>query len=247
MDNLDIITSIAALQDKFNCQVNPDWKTATNQKWYRASWIECGEATGFIDWKWWKHGEVDIKQLFIELVDIFHFVISDCMIRKYDFVDIVIEYERSPKYIAQLRESRAPGDFEIVDVIELLTSSLLLENLQGAVITNAGDIINYDELNPAFSSIAAFFILLRYIGFDLEDLYKGYIGKNVLNKFRQDNGYKTGQYIKNWAVEPKKEFEDNMYLEQVMERITELDEDTMTYIYTELNMRYQRVLMFNKP
>jgi hypothetical protein len=40
-----------------------------------------------------------------------------------------------------------------------------------------------------------------------EDLYVGYISKNVLNTFRQDNGYQTGTYIKNWDG-----VEDNEYL-----------------------------------
>ena len=33
---------------------------------------------------------------------------------------------------------------------------------------------------------------------DLNELYRQYIGKNTLNFFRQDHGYKEGTYIKVW-------------------------------------------------
>ena len=33
---------------------------------------------------------------------------------------------------------------------------------------------------------------------DINNLHTAYITKNCLNKFRQDNGYKAGTYIKMW-------------------------------------------------
>ena len=53
--------------------------------------------------------------------------------------------------------------------------------------------------------IAEFFDLVVMSGLDLETLYRLYVGKNILNQFRQDNGYKDGSYIKVWATE-----EDNV-------------------------------------
>ena len=38
--------------------------------------------------------------------------------------------------------------------------------------------------------------------------------KNVLNKFRQDNGYKTGEYSKVWFGK-----EDNVHLEEILNKL----------------------------
>jgi hypothetical protein len=50
---------------------------------------------------------------------------------------------------------------------------------------------------------------------DFDDLYRSYVAKNVLNMFRQDHGYKRGDYIKVWDGQ-----EDN---EVLAELITSLD------------------------
>jgi hypothetical protein len=49
-----------------------------------------------------------------------------------------------------------------------------------------------------------------------EELYRRYVGKNVLIFFRQDNGYKDGIYRKTWEGR-----EDNEHLVELM---TSLDE-----------------------
>ena len=67
-------------------------------------------------------------------------------------------------------------------------------------------------------------------GLDLNTLYKLYVGKNILNQFRQDNGYKEGTYIKVWDGE-----EDNV----VMKRIWEEDGDIKPeQLYKELAKLY---------
>ena len=40
---------------------------------------------------------------------------------------------------------------------------------------------------------------MSHADMDFNDLYSMYIIKNALNKFRQDNGYSTGEYSKMWA------------------------------------------------
>jgi hypothetical protein len=41
--------------------------------------------------------------------------------------------------------------------------------------------------------------IMALIDMDFDALYRTYVGKNVLNFFRQDHGYKDGSYIKIWA------------------------------------------------
>ncbi len=69
------------------------------------------------------------------------------------------------------------------------------------------------------------------LGFD--ELYRHYVGKNVLNFFRQDHGYKDGTYTKVWAGR-----EDN---EHLAELVSALDSDADDYpeaVYAALKSRY---------
>ncbi len=72
-------------------------------------------------------------------------------------------------------------------------------------------------------------------GIDLtfEDLYVSYISKNVLNFFRQDNGYQDGSYKKVWSGK-----EDN---EHLVELVGDLDKNSKTFkdnLYNSLQVRY---------
>jgi hypothetical protein len=58
--------------------------------------------------------------------------------------------------------------------------------------------------------VNAFFLINHHLGMDFNELYQMYVGKNVLNVFRQKAGYKTGTYRKDWAGE-----EDNEVLERI--------------------------------
>ena len=57
----------------------------------------------------------------------------------------------------------------------------------------------------------AFFYLMHVAGMTYEDLYVMWMGKVTLNKFRQDNGYKEGTYIKTWDGG-----EDNVHLTAIL-------------------------------
>jgi len=60
------------------------------------------------------------------------------------------------------------------------------------------------------------FDLMHSCGMTFKDVYLLYIAKNVLNEFRQENGYKTGKYIKIWDKEGN---EDNDYLQDAVDGI----------------------------
>jgi hypothetical protein len=68
---------------------------------------------------------------------------------------------------------------------------------------------------------------------DFDQLYRIYVGKNVLNFFRQDHGYKDGSYIKVWDGR-----EDN---EHLAELLTTLDSNSAGFrdqVYAGLKDRY---------
>ena len=75
---------------------------------------------------------------------------------------------------------------------------------------------------------------MRGINMSFEDLYLGYVGKNVLNFFRQDHGYKDGSYIKKWG-----QLEDNEHLINI---IRKMDIDSLTFnddLYHRLEQAYR--------
>jgi len=71
---------------------------------------------------------------------------------------------------------------------------------------------------------------------DFETLYVGYVGKNVLNFFRQDNGYQDGSYHKQWGGK-----EDNEHLVDI---VAQLDSSSATFsdeLYTQMKAVYQKL------
>jgi hypothetical protein len=75
--------------------------------------------------------------------------------------------------------------------------------------------------------------VLQLIDMDFDQLYRLYVGKNVLNFFRQDHGYKDGSYIKVWSG-----LEDN---EHLTELLNDLDSDRADFkdnVYKGLQFRY---------
>ena len=75
--------------------------------------------------------------------------------------------------------------------------------------------------------------IMKYLDMTFDELYEIYVGKNVLNMFRQDNGYKEGSYNKVWNGR-----EDNEYLVDIMKV---LDADSLSFqddVYAALSRNY---------
>ncbi|MCO1333983.1 dUTP diphosphatase [Microbulbifer sp. OS29] len=192
------------LQDDINTVVNENWR-AQNFAWYRAIWVESAELLDHYGWKWWKKQQPEMDQVKLELVDIWHFGLS-------------LELQQgSPQQVSETMllelESarRAPGDFR--------------ENLESFTLnTLAGkqfDLIGFAQL-------------LADVEMTFAELYQRYVGKNVLNRFRQDNGYKDGSYIKNWAGR-----EDNEHLAEITSLLDSAATDYSDQVYAALQERYR--------
>lgn len=74
-----------------------------------------------------------------------------------------------------------------------------------------------------------FFVLAKAVKLDLDELYKIYLGKNLLNQFRQNNGYKEGTYIKIWNGE-----EDNVAMLRTIEEYPDGGYDEIYLIIEEI-------------
>jgi len=59
--------------------------------------------------------------------------------------------------------------------------------------------------------LVSFLTMSSKLNLKLPELYELYIGKNILNKFRQEHGYKDGSYIKIWNGK-----EDNVVMQEIL-------------------------------
>ena len=198
--------NMLALQDAMNSKINPEWRQAGNE-WYRAIWIECAEMLDHYGWKWWKHQQADMDQVILEIVDIWHFMLSDMLEKTSD-------QEKLAETLAEKFADSAQAD-DIPLAIESLASKTLLSKS---------------------AEVPAFKQLMSAVSLSVDDLYRGYIGKNVLNFFRQDHGYKDGTYQKVWGGR-----EDNEFL---VESAASLDLDSPSFqddLYSSLKSHYLRL------
>ena len=74
------------------------------------------------------------------------------------------------------------------------------------------------------------------IGLSFDELYTRYVGKNVLNFFRQDYGYQDGSYHKQWGGK-----EDNEHLVEVIDSLDHSSRSFKDDVYSALQQRYQEL------
>jgi hypothetical protein len=74
------LSTMLDLQDGMNKKVNQQWLQA-GYSYLRAAMIESVEAIEHHGWKWWKAQRLDLPQVQMELVDIWHFALSHIIIQ----------------------------------------------------------------------------------------------------------------------------------------------------------------------
>jgi dimeric dUTPase (all-alpha-NTP-PPase superfamily) len=224
---MDKILLMVQLQNQLNEATNGEnWvngvtKNGKTINWKRCIYMECAEMVDSFSWKHWKsiNQEPDWDNLQIEVVDVWHFIIS-LAIENYaknmrgNIEDLAINISELPSFstINVENEEFASQDEVIAKVENIILLSLVKEEF------NLESLIN------------EFFDLVIMSGLDLETLYRLYVGKNILNQFRQDNGYKEGSYIKVWDGE-----EDNVVMKRIWEENGDIKPDTL---YKELTKLY---------
>lgn len=203
------ILEMLTLQDQINTQVNANWRDQ-NFEWYRAIWVESAELLDHHGWKWWKKQVPDVVQVQLELVDIWHFALSMAM--------------QEGKSLDLIAEDMAEG---------LGNSTIENSDFANALETFVSEVLGRQSFN-----VTLFGQLLLLADMPFEKLYSMYVGKNVLNRFRQDHGYKEGTYRKLWAGK-----EDNEHLAEVLEaaKSKEFDQGVSIsdWVYQQLQQQYQ--------
>jgi len=215
------------LQNELNNATNGDkWtdgitKNGKTINWRRCIYMECAEMVDSFPWKHWKSiaENPDWHNHQIEVVDVWHFIMSlaiedytsnskgtiEDIATKISALDSLLKIETNDVSFAN-----------VDDVLEKI------ENIIRLVIVK--DELNLDKISSDF------FDLVAMSGLNLESLYRLYVGKNILNQFRQDNGYKEGTYKKIWDGK-----EDNMVMKLIWENHTDT---TPELLYSELAKAY---------
>lgn len=202
------VKNMLEMQFRMNARIHEHW-IDQDFAWYRAVWIECGELMDHVGYKWWKKQEPDMDQVRLEVVDIWHFGMSALF-------------------------TTQPNLETLADTI---SADMLLESELISDIHAATEALAQNALETHSFSVPHFAVLMSACGLSPEELYRQYVGKNVLNFFRQDNGYKDGTYVKLWCGR-----EDNEHLVEILETLDDAAADYPEAVYAALLNRYQQAV-----
>lgn len=190
------------MQRKHNEQVHPEWELQ-GYPYLRAVWIECAEGLDHYGWKWWMHQERDLDQVRLELVDIWHFGLSELIQKEVDLEKVA----RDMVFFASETSS--------------ISFRASLERLAARALRGEFD-------------IREFVRSLNALPMSLSELYGAYIGKNMLNRLRQEHGYAQGHYVKIWG-----DREDNVHLAEIVRELDLERQDVQEQLAIALENRYK--------
>ena len=221
------ILQMLQLQQQLNDNTNgKEWEKGITKNgkiidWKRCAYLECAELIESYPWKHWKSIDAspDYENIKIESVDIWHFIMSLALQEYYmnnlgDINKLAQDITNTPNYDAFCQDTK-PTDknyYEQIECVEELIKDLFCQSTTTKIIESFFEVAMQSSLN-------------------LDTLYKLYIGKNILNQFRQDNGYKQGTYIKIWNNK-----EDNVIMQEILDSQDNISADEL---YKRLQEVYQ--------
>lgn len=220
------IKSMLILQQELNDNTNGiGWENGVTKQgkpinWRRCILLESAELIESYPWKHWKNidAPADTENIKIEVVDIWHFVMSEILrinmtTSRETIENLALEIRNLSNFSALKNSADEIADdyFEQIANIENFIKTLFSGN-------------DWKEMTNSYFSIVS------QSGLNLDSLYQLYIGKNILNKFRQDHGYKDGSYKKIWDGK-----EDNVVMQDILSLNSNI---TPECLYDELNKTY---------
>lgn len=209
------------LQQKLNDATNGEgWekgmtKNGKKINWRRCIYMESAEMIDSFGWKHWKSiaQATDYENLQIEIVDVWHFVMS-----------LVLEFTHNNG--AESIDDLAERISKTPEYQKLSTDSQLSFGTDDLLMAKIENVMRLSLIPISPEMIGALieeFFELAYMGaLNATQLYRLYVGKNILNQFRQDHGYKEGHYIKMWNGQ-----EDNAVMKLAWENDPDLTPDEL--------------------
>jgi len=218
------LITMLTLQQQLNDATNgKGWEAGLTKNgkridWRRCIYLEAAELIESYPWKHWKNidAQPDYENIKIEAVDIWHFVMSEALrrnkIEKEASIEVLadaISHESGYQAFASGECRLYPDYYAEIAVVEELIHALFCET-------------------SVETLVSQFFKVASLAGLDLERLYQLYIGKNILNSFRQDHGYKEGSYIKIWRGE-----EDNVVMQRILAQRPDISPEALYHALEE--------------
>ncbi len=197
------------LQEELNRKINDNWRQIRSKEDFaRAAWIECAELVDSLPWKWWKKQQPDMENVQIEVVDIWHFVMSYILL-DYEDIGKAVESEPVSLFMKGLNE-----DFRELNIKGEYINHYLGETDRYKKIIFLAERVAEGFLKQDLNEGVFFFGLLVRNTISFEHLYLLYTGKNILNHIRQEKGYNSGEYKK--VING---MEDNRYLFELVKSV----------------------------
>lgn len=216
---------------------------------------EANEIQDSLPWKHWKFGEFNRLNMNTEVIDMFHFapsVLLTIMARTDEYQGLSEDIYKNSAPLNNYRE-----DLEIMCESEdmlytyiknnLFSLAVNISNLYLAARVNKDLMMHPDRLASLSSltlGVLKNSLLLYMVNNNMVDakeaidsIYRSYLVKNVLNSFRNKNGYKQGTYKKIWGGE-----EDNDVAFRIAANATEIAlEDLEAYLIDNLTEIYNNL------
>jgi len=212
------ILEMYKLQNKLNIDTNgKEWtKGITTEgreiNWSRCIFMETAEAIESIgSWKHWKdlNAATDYNNIKIELVDIIHFLISDHITGFEGNID-----EAAEDFYKRYNATK--------DNTPTLS---LLESLEAIAKQALNGYIPVEEFINAVNLME---------DFNMDEVYKLYLGKNCLNTFRQAHNYKNNIP----GASPYKKIingkEDNVYMQNFLNENSDVGYEELYSYMTDI-------------
>lgn len=217
-------------QYELNNMINPNWKNELTKHDFKTAIItEYAEFIESYDWKWWKKGNTNMQNIKLELVDIIHFTLSGMLLK--------LELETVEIYLKNIDFSFYYNFNKKLKVNYSDRSDFVKKNDE--IFTNFINVFDKYFSDSAWYFQSVITLLLDFIyvnGFGINDIYKIYVAKNTLNKFRLKNGYKEGRYNK--IINNR---EDNDYVFEFIENYTKDIIELPNELYSYLSNIYQQM------
>jgi len=212
------IVQMLELQQTLNDETNGlNWEEGVTKNgkkidWRRCIYLEGAELVESYPWKHWKNIDAspDYDNIKIEIVDIWHFVMSEAL-RLYK-VENLGSIEDIATMVANMNEFENFKAFQKSEKLDPYAEIELVEEMIKTLFCNR-------DINQL---VIAFLTMSSKLNLKLPELYELYIGKNILNKFRQNHGYKEGSYVKIWSGR-----EDNVVMQEILTKQSDITPEAL--------------------
>lgn len=222
------IEKTCSLQKDLNSKIDTNWVDA-DYHWKTCILVELGELLASSGYKHWKKENQDLDNMKMEVVDVYHFFISFLITSVDDDTSETLAkaikfYEnkyanKNNQYIKNIREDK----------------HLFIEKVNKV----SAKLINFVQKEKIDSASVEMIELISLFFDSFEEFYSLYLAKNALNIFRQQHGYKTGEYIKHW----RENTEDNVVVSEIIESYKK-DSDalpTIEDLLTLMQFEYSKI------